>query len=289
MDRGQPFGAQAETGRQRLPAWLGAAAVVSGFALAGAAPVQPDLTVRPYVSTTVDASRVEAWSAAYEPHSFRTRDGAVVPYRLSRPRAKGRLPLVVMLHGSGAIGTDNRSQLGPFTLGWSHPAPASETPAIVAVPQLASRSVDYQPDADGLPASRPGESFPALLALLDALAEDPAVDSRRIYLVGFSMGASTALQAVLARPGRFAAVVAFSPVSPPRGLAGRFAGTPLLLVHGDADTDNPFAADRAFVEALSAAGVEARFIVYAGMDHRVPPDMLFATDWRRWLFEQRLP
>jgi predicted esterase len=265
------------------------AAVLLGLAAACTVgtPSKAEPTVRPYSASVVDTSQADGWIQSFEPHSFQAPDGAVVPYRLLKPRAAGRLPLVVMLHGSGAIGADNRSQLGAFTMGWAHPAPAAETPAIVAIPQATSRSANYLTDADGLPASRPGDSFPGLLALIDNLARDPAVDPKRIYLVGFSMGASTALQAALQHPGRFAGVVAFSPVPPPRADARRLAGTPLMLVHGDADTDNPFAADKAFVEALTAAGAEPRFIVHAGMDHRVPPDMLFATDWRRWLFQQR--
>src|SRR5947209_1077451 len=35
-----------------------------------------------------------------------------MPYRLFRPEAKGKLPLVVYLHGSGGLGTDNEKQLG---------------------------------------------------------------------------------------------------------------------------------------------------------------------------------
>ena len=34
-----------------------------------------------------------------------------MPYRLFRPEAKGKLPLVVYLHGSGGQGTDNLKQL----------------------------------------------------------------------------------------------------------------------------------------------------------------------------------
>src|SRR6185312_2888452 len=36
----------------------------------------------------------------------------VMPYRLFRPEASGKLPLVVYLHGSGGQGDDNLKQLG---------------------------------------------------------------------------------------------------------------------------------------------------------------------------------
>ena len=38
--------------------------------------------------------------------------GSGMPYRLFRPRASGKLPLVVYLHGSGGLGDDNLKQLG---------------------------------------------------------------------------------------------------------------------------------------------------------------------------------
>src|SRR3954469_20972205 len=34
-----------------------------------------------------------------------------MPYRLFRPAATGKLPLVIYLHGSGGLGTDNEKQL----------------------------------------------------------------------------------------------------------------------------------------------------------------------------------
>jgi predicted peptidase len=46
------------------------------------------------------------------------------PYRILRPAelAGGRThPLVVLFHGSGAIGTDNISQVGPLAKSWASP------------------------------------------------------------------------------------------------------------------------------------------------------------------------
>jgi predicted esterase len=220
---------------------------------------------------------VQRWSQQFAAGAFTTRAGVSVPYRYVRPAVAGRVPLVVILHGSEAMGTDNRSQLGPFAAAWAQPG---IPPAMIVVPQVAERSAVYRTDRDGLLASMPGPSFPALFELIDALRGDPSVDPRRIHLVGFSMGASAALQLALARPGQFASITAFSPVPPEQAAAARLAHQPLTLVHGDADTENPFTADAAWVDALQRAGGQPRFIVYRGMDHRVPPDMITAADWR---------
>jgi predicted peptidase len=37
--------------------------------------------------------------------------GSEMPYRLFRPRASGKLPLVAYLHGSGGLGNDNQKQM----------------------------------------------------------------------------------------------------------------------------------------------------------------------------------
>ncbi|MBP7705518.1 MAG: alpha/beta fold hydrolase [Caulobacter sp.] len=257
--------------------------------LAGCASAPADL-YRPYVATPPPARELSAgWARAFSVETFAAPDGTALPYRLLRPATapRERLPLVIVLHGSGSIGTDNVSQMGGFAAGWAEPAVAAKRRAIVAVPQVPTRSADYEADTDGLPGSRPGLSQPALLALVAQLAKDPAVDPDRIYLVGFSMGGSAALNLLLADPERFAGAVAFAPVPPPRGRAGELADIPLMLVHGDADTENPFAADAAFAAALRKAGGRPAFVVYRGMDHRVPADLLLATDdWRAWLFGQ---
>jgi poly(3-hydroxybutyrate) depolymerase len=212
---------------------------------------------------------------------------AVVPYRLLSPSGVRQLPMVVVLHGSGQMGVDNKAQLGPFAASWVDPKIAARFPAFVVAPQVATRSADYAPDSDGLPSSRPGSSLAGVQQLIEHLANNLPIDRSRLYLTGFSMGASAALQAVVAKPCLFAAVAAFSPVPPPRRFASEVIATPELLVHGSADTENPFEADHRWASALADVGAKRRFIVYEGMDHRVPLDMLLDAEWRSWMFSQR--
>ncbi len=220
---------------------------------------------------------------------FVTADGVHVPFRLLSPRgdAPEPRPLVVVLHGSGAIGGDNEKQLGPFARAWASPAVADAFPAFVAVPQVAARSADYAPWRDGELASRPGPSLSSLLALVDALRTREGVDGSRVYLVGFSMGGSAALAAATLRPDAFAGLVVFGAIAPPRDLAAAALRTPVWFEHGDADAENPIGSVRAWVKALAAHGASPRFVEYTGMDHRVPAAALLAHDWRAWLFAQR--
>jgi len=250
-----------------------------------------DVERRVFVETPIASrSAVAAVDGRFERGEFVAPDAVRLPYRLLTPTSAHpdeRFPLVLVLHGSGAIGDDNERQLGPFARAWASPEIAAAFPAYVVVPQVGARSADYAPDDDGLAASHPGTSLPGVLALMDELTRRLPVDRSRIYVVGFSMGASAALDAVTMRPEFFAGAAAFSGIAPQRLLAGRAAATPQLLVHGTDDDENPIGPDRAWAAALAAAGGRPRFVEYQGMDHRVPPDMIESPEWRSWLFSHR--
>ena len=54
--------------------------------------------------------RSDGLEKRFEAHTHKS--DWVMPYRLFRPAATGKLPLVVYLHGSGGLGDDNEKQLG---------------------------------------------------------------------------------------------------------------------------------------------------------------------------------
>lgn len=241
-----------------------------------------------------DAALINAVNADdFAAGSF-TGAAGMLRYRLLPPpsvHAGQRYPLILVLHGSGAIGDDNRRQLDKLALSWATPAIRAKFPAYILVPQFPERSASYAPSAaDGLLAARPGPNIATLTALVEQLKLQYPVAAERVYVTGFSMGASAATQALLHQPGLFAAAVAFSGVAPERSEAARLAATPLMLVHGDADNDNPIGPDRALFAALQRQpGATVRFIEYQGLEHTVPPAMLLSPAWREWLLGQRLP
>ena len=249
-------------------------------------PAQSRIEQRTSTPAAPDPALVAAWRTQFAARTFSSRTGASLPYRILEPAGRGRRPLVIVLHGSGGIGTDNQAQLGPFGAAWAQ-AELGDRP-IVLVPQVASRSADYE-RVDGRPrASRAGPSFPLLLEFFDAMAADERVDPRRIYLVGFSMGGSAALQLALARPAAIAGLVSFAPVPPPVEHASRISRVAVTIVHGSADEENPFSNSQRWAAAADTGG-RFQMIVYGGLDHRVPDDMLVSADWRRRLLTGRLP
>lgn len=222
---------------------------------------------------------------------FTAADGTTLPYRLLAPaqlQPGRRYPLVVQFHGSGAIGNDNRAQIERdfAARAWAIPAVRARHPAFVLVPQFPIRSANYDdPATPRIAVATPALS--AALELVDAIAAQQPVDRTRIYASGFSMGGSAAWLALLERPQLFAAAMPISGIAPDRSRADALKRIPLLVLHGDADTENPIDADREMVAAIRAAGGnQIRLRRYAGLQHMPPGDLVPGDWWRDWLFAQ---
>jgi predicted esterase len=82
------------------------------------------------------------------------------------------------------------------------------------------------------------------------------------------------------RPELFSAVVAVAGV--PNADALRRGHTRVLLIHGDADEENPFTAvSRVYEEARSR---RVELWQYHGLGHEFPAELLFDTALPAWLF-----
>lgn len=223
---------------------------------------------------------------------FRARNGTRIPYRWLAPadaEPDERYPLVLVLHGSGSIGDDNRSQLNGFARSWAAPELRARYRAYVLVPQFPTRSAEY--DNPATPRmSRATPALSAALEMVEAFAAEHSVDPRRIYVTGFSMGGSATWLAPLLQPELFAAAMPIAGIAPDRASASRLTALPIWALHGDADTENPIDSDRAMVAAIRAAGGEnARLREYADLDHNIAGDVFLGTWWRDWMFDQRRP
>ncbi len=221
--------------------------------------------------------------------TFTASDGTVLPYRLLAPstlEAGRRYPLVVQFHGSGGIGNDNLGQLENAAKAWALPAIRARYPAFVLVPQFPARSAGYDDPATPRIAHATLQ-LQAALELIETVVAQQPVARGRIYATGFSMGGSASWLALLARPNLFAAAVPMSGIAPERRHAKALAGIPLLVLHGDADDENPIDSDREMVAAIRAAGgSKVRLREYAGLAHRAPAELVPGDWWRDWLFTQ---
>lgn len=214
--------------------------------------------------------------------------GGRLPYRFLRaPESPAKkYPLVIVFHGSGATGTDNRGQVGILAKYFADSLNRRAFPAFVLVPQFPSRSSNYVMDSTrGVLRSVMQPCGEMALALIDQYRHDPRVDTSRIYVVGFSMGASTVMNVISRHPGWFAAALSISGI-PQFDQMDRLERFPLMLVHGNADDENPIDSDRRFFREISQKNnTRTRLIEYHGLGHNnMQQEMVTRSNWAEWLF-----
>ena len=210
-------------------------------------------------------------------HSRTLRVGGVERHfvvHIPRPARRGRLPLVVVLHGAGGSGRG-------VAAGTGFSAEADRRGFVAVYPDGIDGgwSDGRGPDA--------ADDVAFVRTLLDTLAGELRTDSDRVYAAGISNGAMFTERLACELPGTFAAIAAVAgglPVS----LAPRCTGGPpvsFIAFNGTADRLVPFEGGG---ELLSATASAAHWATVDGCDasptsslrpDRAPAD---GTRVRRW-------
>ena len=177
----------------------------------------------------------------------------------------GRLPVVVLMHGSSGVGATTEA--------WVHQFNAMGISTFV-IDGFSGR---------GLTAVGPNQALLGRLNLildiyrsLDILAKHPRVDPDRIVLMGFSRGGQAALYASLDRFNKlwnksgvqFAAYIPFYPdCSTSYATDTDVAARPIRIFHGMPDDYNPVASCKAYVARLQAARRDVALTEYPDSQH----------------------
>lgn len=207
----------------------------------------------------------------------------------------GTGPLVVLLHGFGAPGTDlvplYRELRPPEGTRFAFPeAPleldlgVGESRAWWLIDMLKLEAALVRGELRDLTRDVPeglAEARALVTEMLDALERELGVDGSRIVLGGFSQGAMLALDVAL-RTGRPLAGLALMsgtllaedewlPLMPKR------AGLPVLQSHGRMDPLLPFSIAERLRDELTKAGLAVKFIPFNG-GHEIPGGALDGLD-----------
>jgi predicted peptidase len=155
--------------------------------------------------------------------SLRSGPTTLLPGRLYIPpeAANDLRPLIVFLHGGGAAGTNNISQLNQDVEQLS--AEAERREAYLYVPQA---PLNW----------RPRTITDRVMTMIDRSLTDYKVDATRLYLTGYSSGGGGTWNMLSRYPGRFAAAVPVAPVSAePDFNPANLVGQPIAAFHARND------------------------------------------------------
>jgi dienelactone hydrolase len=177
----------------------------------------------------------------------------------------GRLPVVILMHGSGGIGAN----IEPWTRTFNAMGVSTFTIDGFSGRGLTSVNTDQ--------ASLGRLNFILdIYRALELLAKHPRVDPDRIVLMGFSRGGQAALYASLTRfhkmwnksGAQFAAYIPFYPDCA-TSYAGEteVAARPIRIFHGIPDDYNPVASCKPYIQRLREAGHDVALTEYPDAQH----------------------
>lgn len=213
---------------------------------------------------------------------------AFVNYRFLKPsniQQGKKYPLILVFHGSGAIGTNNTSQMGILSKMWLLPENRERYQAYVLSPQFPVRSSNYHLDETrNVKVSESNEHLDLVLKSIDSLILKENIDPNRIYVMGFSMGGATTSNAISKRPNLFAGAINVSGISQFDKM-DELAKMPIWIVHGSLDTDNLPQSNFKFFEEMKTKGN----VFLWEYKHKYHNNILSAElvdEIPKWLFKQ---
>ncbi|MDE2362093.1 MAG: dienelactone hydrolase family protein [Hyphomicrobiales bacterium] len=180
------------------------------------------------------------------------------------PDAPGRLPAVVLIHGSGGPGANIPMWESEF----NHMGIAT-----FALDGFTGRGI-VQTSTDQAQLGRLNLILDAYGALAQ-LAKHPRIDPNRIVLMGFSRGGQATLYASLTRFNKlwnksgaaFAAYIPFYPDCMTHYIDDDKTAAPIRMFHGQPDDYNPAAPCTEFMGRLKAAGADVTQTIYPDAAH----------------------
>jgi predicted peptidase len=241
---------------------------------------------------------------SFEPREYHGSEGQVLRYRLMKPidfhpdqenpankNSDNKYPLVVFLHGAGERGSDNLKQLVWGMREFSHQERRRKYPAYVLAPQCPDEQkwveVDWSSDVSPFP-KEPSQPLALLRQLIAALIESAAVDPRRVYITGLSMGGYGVWDCLARYPDLFAAAAPICGGGDPE-TAERFKDIPMWCFHGADDTVVKPKRSREMIEALKKWGAEPKYTEYPGVGHNSWSPTFENPEFHAWLFSHRRP
>jgi len=185
--------------------------------------------------------------ADFADYSLRNSSGQVLmPGRLYIPPEASNTasprPFMLYLHGGGARGTDNTTQI-------------LQTPDYMLEEAKARGAFLYVPQMADTWASNTMVDY--VMSMIDRAIIERNVDNNRLYATGYSNGGGGTWSLLSRNHGRFAAAIAMSGIAPAPGFnASNLLGTAILALHARDDNTVPVLRSRTIVDGILIAAHE---------------------------------
>jgi Predicted peptidase len=244
------------------------------------------------------ASPLKEWENQYHNFQFKvsSKDEHILPYRFYEPKVEAgkKYPLVIMMHGAGERGFDNRLQLSRLK---GYPF-GEKYPCFVIAPQCPARPSDNTDGESvwvltpfGAPShtmkNTPTWPMQMTMELLQKIMDEYPVDPSRVYATGLSMGGFATWELMQRMPDKFAAAI---PVcgGGDTTLASKIAHIPMWVFHGDADKTVIPERSRDMVKCITRTGGHPKYTEYPGVGHGAWTPTYNNPEVWDWLFAQIL-
>jgi predicted peptidase len=235
-----------------------------------------------------------------QPELFQKKEfifkGDTLRYRVLYPEKYDKrksYPLVLFLHGSGERGNDNTKQLVHGASLFTDSLNRHQYPAIVLFPQCPEGQSwvtnEDKPDAKFNFIDTKGPAKPLFLAkkLVESFQKKESVDSKRIYIIGLSMGGMGTFDMICRYPKIFAAAIPICGAVNVKRLK-RVVKMPIRIYNGDSDNSvSPEYSQNAFIELKIDGSQKVEHIEYPGIGHDSWTPAFAEPDFLKWLFSQK--
>ncbi len=236
----------------------------------------------------------------YQKKEYVTEQGKHLPYRILFPadyeRTK-KYPLLLFLHGAGERGTENERQLIHGSKLFLKSENRQQFPAIVVLPQCPKESfwASVKIDTTKRPfaiafdySGQPNWPLAAANELVQQLIRTEAVDPRRVYITGLSMGGMGTFESVYRYPGLYAAALPICGGGDVMLYDQRVKTTKFWVFHGDADVVVDVQLSREMVTKLKQQKITVKYTEYPGVNHNSWDNAFAEPAFLKWMFQQKL-
>lgn len=236
----------------------------------------------------------------FEKKAFIFRNADTLLYRILYPEKydpKKKYPLVVFLHGAGERGNDNKKQLTHGAALFLEENNRKNFPAIVVFPQCPKDkywidiSVREELFGKGDPnfsqsIDSPSRQLDMVNALTKQLIKKEKIDTKRLYIMGLSMGGFGAFETLGRWPKKYAGAIAICGGGN-LALAKKHAPhTAVWITHGAQDDVVPIALSRRVYEVLDNLDADVLFTEFPEANHNAWDSTFAIPDLLPWLFSK---